>query len=97
MAEIHDGLAGRRQILAHELVDASASLLHQPRLAQDLQMFDAAGVAATAHRRQFGNRPRFAAGQFLEHFPARHLVDGAKCPFEVGQRPDEGIFLCFSV
>ncbi len=97
MAEVHDGLAGRRQILAHELVDASASLLHQPRLAQDLQMFDAAGVAATAHRRQFGNRPRFAAGQFLEHLPARHLVDGSERPLEVGQRPDCGSYWCSGV
>ena len=92
MTEVHHGYAGHGEILPHELIDAATSTLQQPRPVQDLQMFDAAFVAAPAHRREFGNRPCLAAGQFLEHLPARQLADGPKRLLEVGQRPARDIF-----
>jgi len=50
MAEVHDGLAGRRQILLGNLVEVSAPHNHQPGIAHQFQMLRRVVVTATGHR-----------------------------------------------
>lgn len=92
MAEIHDGLAGRRQILLRNLVEPSARLHRHPRPAQYRQMAPGAFVATAAGSRQFRNGAWLAHGQFLEHFPARLMGQNFGESFPVGQRRDHGSF-----
>jgi len=73
MPVIQDRLAGRWNILLGDLVDPPAPALDEAAVEQLGQMLGGVVVAATGHLGQFGNRARFATGQFLEHLPAAAL------------------------
>jgi len=95
MAKIHDGLAGRRQILLGHLVKPPASAHDEAGAEQSGQMFGGIVVTATAHLRHFVNRPRLAAAQFLEHFPSRGVAQCGDEQFQVRQRRSNGSFRRF--
>lgn len=90
MAKIHDGLAGRGQMMFLNLVELAAPPHHQARRVQHGQMFDGALVTATSRRRKFGHGARFAAGEFLEHQPTRDAANGTGQPRQVRQRRGQG-------
>ena len=83
MPVIQDRLAGRGQILPGDLVNPPAPALHKTAVEQLGQMLGGVVVAATGHRGQFGNRPRLAAGQFLEHLPAAPVPQRGDQPVNV--------------
>ena len=88
MAVIHDGLAGRRQILPGNLIQVAASHNYQPGFAHQLQMLGRVVITATGHGGDFTNRPRFARAQFLEDFPAPLVAEGNDHPLQI--RPGRG-------
>ena len=95
MAEIHDGLAGRWQILLRNLVKPFASLHNQSRPAQHCEVFGGVVVAGTGDFGHFINRSRLARAQFLEHFPTRRMTERAGQSFQIRQRRSNGDFRCF--
>ena len=90
MAEIHDGLAGRRQILLRNLVKVAAPHNQQTRRAHQFEMLGRVVITATGHGGDFTNRPRFARAQFLEDFPAPLVAEGNDHSVEVQRRCDGG-------
>jgi hypothetical protein len=97
VAEIHMGLAGRREIMRGQLAEPAASPHHQPGLAHDDQMFHGAVVAASARRRQFADRARVAVGQFAQHLPAGIVAEDKNELFLIRQRGRGGRFRGFGV
>ena len=95
MPVIQDRLAGRWKILLWDLVNPPAPALDKSAVEQLGQMLGRVVVAATGHLGQFGNRPRLAAGQFLEHLPAAPVPQRGNEPVNVRQRGDGGIFWRF--
>ena len=83
MAEIHDGLAGRRQILLRNLVKVSATGNNQSGIAHQFEVLGRVVVTATGHCGEFTDGSRFARAQFLEDFPAPLVADGNDRSLEV--------------
>ena len=95
MAEVHDGLAGRGQVLPGQFVKPPVLLHNQPGVAQHGEVLERVVVAGA---RDFGhliNRPRFARAQILEHLPALRVADGFDHPLQVRQRRSHGSFRRF--
>jgi len=95
MPVIQDRLAGRWKILLWDLVNPPTPALHEAAVEQSGQMLGRVVVAATGHLGQFGNRARFATGQFLEHLPSPPVRQRFDHPVNVCQGRYGGIFLGF--
>jgi len=67
MAEIHDGLAGHRQIFFRDRVKLAVNLLHQAGAAQHDHLLGGGVRAAPDEPRQFDGHARLAFGQFFEN------------------------------
>jgi hypothetical protein len=96
MAEIHDGLAGRGQILPGHFINPSASAHDYASAKQLGEMFGGVVVAASGDLGQFGNGAWFAGAQFPEHLPARAVAKRGDQPFYVGQGCYNGAFWCLN-
>ena len=85
MAEIHNGLAGRREILLRNLVKPSATLNHRAGLAQFGEVLGRHVRAATGDLRQLPHHARFAGAQFLENLPPGRVAQRRRQQIQVGQ------------
>ena len=95
MAEIHDGLAGRWQVLFGYVVKIPILLLKQPGITHQFQMLRRVVVAATGRGGDFTDGPRFARAQFLEDFPAPLVADCNDRSLEVRHGCSGGGLWCF--